>query len=235
MRLPDRLVRDRSYHVLAVLLTVALVATATVTAAKAQQRPCADTRYPKHLPPLSVLLDSASAVADLAGLSEPRGELLVSLFFNEGDSLPVILPLGGDDRRPLQVLNRLLRPQKPSDIWAVRVHVAGGATPVLTVARSTYCPPSPESRGTDNLPMIASVQIQPGDRMPANGRARMSVEVTVTKDGVVSRVRLVEASGIRDVDDQFVHDFETRRFQPALLDGVPIAGVFRSDGFSPRR
>jgi hypothetical protein len=28
---------------------------------------------------------------------------------------------------------------------------------------------------------------------------------------------------------------ETRRFQPALLDGVPIAGVFRSDGFSPRR
>jgi len=79
------------------------------------------------------------------------------------------------------------------------------------------------------------VQVEPDDRMPPSGRARILVEVNVTKNGVPVRVRLIQSSGIRDLDEQVVHEFEARRYLPALLEGVPIDGIYHSDGYSPMR
>ena len=85
------------------------------------------------------------------------------------------------------------------------------------------------------MPVSLLVEVQPDERMPASGRARIIIEVSVTKDGLPSRARLVESSGVRDLDDQVLHDFESQSYQPALLDGVPIDGLYRSDGSSLRR
>jgi TonB family protein len=79
------------------------------------------------------------------------------------------------------------------------------------------------------------VQVEPDDRMPPSGRARILVEVNVTKNGVPVRVRIIQSSGIRDLDEQVLREFQVKRYLPALLEGVPIDGVFRNDGYSPMR
>ncbi len=218
------------------VLSLAVVITVTPASTSAQQRGCADTHFPKHLPSVNTILDSAAVVAELANLQGPRIEMRYGLFFNAGDSLPVILPLSGG-HQAIPALNRSLRPQKPSDVWAVRAVVAmgGGPAPVLTLERSTYCPPAPDTRVGGNQPVSLLVQVEPDDRMPPSGRARILVEVNVTKNGVPVRVRLIQSSGIRDLDEQVVHEFEARRYLPALLEGVPIDGIYHSDGYSPMR
>jgi len=202
----------------------------------AQQRACADTHFPKHLPSVNAIFDSAAVAAELAKLQGPRIEMRYGLFFNAGDSLPVILPLSGG-HQAIPALNGSIRPQKPSDIWAVRAHVAvgGGNAAILTLERATYCPPAPDNRVGGNLPTSMMVQVEPNDRMPPSGRARILVEVNVTKNGVPVRVRIIQSSGIRDLDEQVMRDFQTRRYLPALLEGVPIDGVYRNDGYSPMR
>jgi len=219
-----------------ILLSLAVVVAVSAPSASAQRRGCADTHFPKHLPSVNTIFDSATVAAELAKLQGPRIEMRYGLFFNAGDSLPVILPLSGG-HQAIPALNHSLRPQKPSDIWAVRAHVAmgGGAAPVLTLERSTYCPPALDNSVRDNLPSSMTVQVEPDDRMPPSGRARILVEVDITKNGVPLRVRVVQSSGIRDLDEQVMRDYQTRRYLPALLDGVPIDGVFRNDGYSPMR
>lgn len=219
-----------------ILLSLAVIVAVSAASASAQQRGCADTHFPKHLPAVNTVLDSATVAAELAKLQGPRIEMRYGLFFNAGDSLPVILPLSGG-HEVIPILNRSLRPQKPSDVWAVRVHVAvgGGNVPVLSIERATYCPPAPDTHIGGDQPTSMMVQVEPDDRMPPSGRARILVEVNVTKNGVPVRVRIIQSSGIRDLDEQVLREFQVKRYLPALLEGVPIDGVFRNDGYSPMR
>jgi len=219
-----------------IFLSLAVVVAVSPASTPAQQRGCADTHFPKHLPSVNTILDSAAVAAELAKLQGPRIEMRFGLFFNDGDSLPVILPLSGG-HEAIPILNRSLRPQKPSDVWAVRAHLAvgGGNVPVLTIERATYCPPAPDTRVGGIQQTRIMVQVEPDDRMPPSGRARILIEVSVTKNGVPLRVRLLQSSGIRDLDDQVVREFDAKRYLPALLEGVPIDGIYHSDGHSPMR
>ena len=216
-------------------IALALLATLAIPSSLiAQHKDCRETQFPKYVPPPSALLDSGNALVELAALNGAHGDMLFGLRFNDTDSLPGIRPLEGADPQGALVLARSLRPQRPSGVWAVRIRVTGGASPALTVERSTYCPPAPELGSDASAPVHVLVEVQPGDRLPPTGRARVTLELLVAETGLVLRVKLIESSGLKDFDEQLTREWETRRFRPALLDGAPLQAVYRTDGHSPR-
>jgi hypothetical protein len=62
----------------------------------------------------------------------------------------------------------------------------------------------------------------------------MVAEVFVLETGFPSEVRLIQGSDIRELDDAFVRESQAMSFMPALLEGVPVSGWYRTDGLSPR-
>ena len=110
-----------------------------------------------------------------------------SLLFEGSDSFPRVRPLETTDPTAAMVLLRSIWPQKPSEPWAVRVHVVGGSTPSLTLERSIYCPPTPESGSP--FPTRIAVQMQPGDRRPPPGTRRIHIrlEALIDEGGVPDR------------------------------------------------
>jgi len=58
--------------------------------------------------------------------------------------------------------------------------------------------------------------------------------VLVAADGTPLRVRMLQSSGLSDLDEQMIREWQQRQFQPALLDGAPIQGLYRTDGLTPR-
>jgi TonB family protein len=215
-------------------VSITLIAISVGSPLRAQRKDCGATRSPKHLPAAGALLDSAKTIGEFAVLAGPQGDMLFSLRFDDSDSLPKVRPLEGADARGTLILAHSVRPQKRSGVWAVRVRVTGGAAAAVSIERSMYCPPAPEPGPNANVSVTMMVQVQPGDRLPASGRARVTFEVRVDETGTVSTIRLIESSGTREIDERLTQDMQMRRFQPALLDGAPIPGVYRSDGQSPR-
>jgi TonB-like protein len=216
-------------------VTIALIATVLASPSlSAQNRGCEETRNPKNLPSASDVIDSASAIAELKQSNLLAGDMRFTLLFDETDSFPRVRPLQTADPGAAMVLMRSIWPQKPSDPWAVRVHVVGGTTPSLTLERSIYCPPTPESGSP--FPTRIAVQMQAGDRRPPPGTryVRLSIEALIDEAGVPSNVRITQSSGMGDLDDAVLKQWEARRFHPALIDGEPIRALFRTGGQSPR-
>lgn len=216
-------------------VTVALIATVLASPSlSAQNKGCEETRNPNQLPPAGDVLDSAAAITELAETNLLAADMRFSLLFEETDSFPRVRQLDTTDPRAAIVLMRSIWPQRPSDTWAVRVHVVGGSTPSLTLERSIYCPPTPESGSP--LPTRIAFQIRPGDRRPPPGtqHVRIRLEALIDEAGVPSNVRITQSSGMVDADAEIVKQWEGRRFHPALIDGQPIRALFRTDGQSPR-
>jgi hypothetical protein len=216
-------------------VTVALIATVLASPSLSpQNKGCEATRTPRQLPPASDVLDSAAAITELTESNLLADEMRFSLLFEGTDSVPRVRPLDTADPRAAMVLMRSIWPQKPSDPWAVRVHVVGGSTPSLTLERSIYCPPTPESGSP--FPTRVAVQIRSGDHRPAPGiqRVHIRIEALIDEGGVPSNVRITQSSGMSDLDDEILKQWQSRRFHPALIDGEPIRALFRTDGQSPR-
>jgi len=201
----------RSLIVMLACFTLAAVPSSLL----AQQRKCGDAQNPKRLPAPSALIDSARAMAELEPLGVSREGIVFSLLFNETDSVPVVRLLEVVDAEALALLGSALRPQKPAGVWAVRVRVRGGTTPGLTLERSVYCAPVPAQQSVARTQ--ARVDMRAGDRMPSLIRpTRISVEVMVGETGEAEIVRLVQSTGLRDVDDEITRTWQVRRFLPAL-------------------
>lgn len=202
----------------------------------AQRKNCGATKYPKTLPAPREIIDSADAIAQLKASDRLAGTMLFNLTYAEGDSLPLVRALEGGEPQAALLLFRFVRPQKPSGIWALRVRVVGGDTPALTLERSIYCPPVPTPGAhADGIPVRVMVQRLPGDRPPpASGRIRIDFEVLVTAEGMPLRVRMLQSSGLGDLDEQMIREWQARQFEPALLDGAPIQALYRTDGLTPR-
>src|SRR6266513_4983875 len=89
----------------------------------AQRRDCRPTQFPSDLPAVSALIDSAAAITALATLIHGDRTMVFSLLYPADDSLPAIRPLDKGDALPAVLLMRALRPQSPSETWAVRLRV----------------------------------------------------------------------------------------------------------------
>ena len=124
-------------------VTTALIAIAVAPPPlSAQRKDCKETKSPKQLPAVSTVLDSARAINDLTPFTSPTGGMLFSLAFPEHDSLPLVQPIAAPDSAAVAILAGSVRPQKPAQLWGIRVRVAQTPSPALTLERSTYCPPA---------------------------------------------------------------------------------------------
>lgn len=218
-------------------VTMALLQLAIISTPLAAQlgRDCRPTHTPDQLPAASALVDSAHALTDLAAFSRSDRAMVFSLVFNEDDSLPSVRPLDKTDAIAAVFVLRALRPQPPSEKWAVRMRVQGGATPALTVERSIYCPPVFDSTPVFIAPNIAKIDLQnAGIR---SGVLRLDgYDVLVSDEGKALAVHLIGTTGVKALDDQFTRELKELRFHPALLDDQPVQAVFRvgGEGGSPR-
>ena len=215
-------------------VTVALLVAVLAPSLSAQNKGCEQTRNPKQLPPARDIIDSADAILELTQANLLAADMRFSLLFDGTDSFPRVRLLDTTDPTAAMVLLRSIWPQKPAEPWAVRVHVVGGATPALILERSIYCPPSPESGSP--LPTRISVMVKPGDRRPPPGtqHVQIRIEALIDEGGVPSNVRIIQSSGMIDLDDAVLKQWQGRRFHPALIDGEPIRALWRTDGQSPR-
>ena len=208
----------------------------------AQRADCGPTRQPKQLPTVSTLMDSAAAITELEAAHVVRDSMQFTLLVLAGDSVPVLHALDSTDALAAQVLARSAWPEKPSDLWAVRVHVTGGAAPTLAVTRATYCPPQPASGqpvrmvvGVEREERVTTGVIQPGVSPTLRPPHLHTVfEIQVTALGDVSDVKLVTGSGTEAIDAQIARQIAENKYEPALLDGIPVPGVYRTDKRSPR-
>ena len=218
-------------------LTLATVVVATPLAA--QDSGCNDTKFPPQLPTPSALVDSAHAIADLAGFGGGAKPMVFSLVFSKGDSVPHIRALDKNDAAAALTLYNYVRHQPPADLWAIRVRVAGGDMPALTLERSQYCPPRPLS-GSSQI-RSGTGAAQPGRTLlrtgpdAAMGRSvSVDYEALVAVDGHVIVAHVLRPSNNGESNADVVRMIQQERFRPALLDGEPMAALFRTGGDSPR-
>jgi hypothetical protein len=220
-------------------VTVTLAATIVAVPLLAQRPTCAPTRRPKQLPAVSTLVDSNAAIVELETAHAVRDSMRFTLIFPDDDSVPLIHALDSIDNRAAAVIARSLWPQKPDKLWAIRVHVAGGTTPALTLERATYCPP--ELTAESNQPREIRTEIvavpsgsgAPGFSHPPRPRATV-FEIMVTETGRVRDVRLIASSGSPALDQDIASHNWQLRFEPALIDGLAIPAVYRTDKNTPR-
>jgi len=214
-------------------VTIALITSLVIPGSLiGQRRDCRETGNPKHIPSASALIDSAAALGQVAVLNEPSDTMIFSLFFSDSDSIPRVRAVLGADAIAAVALARFVRPQKP-DLWGIRMRIVKGASRALTLERSVYCPPVPPPVVRGPSPVMV-VLPHLGESPPWRGRIVLQVEVLVSEYGEPLNVRLNQTSGMKDLDDAIVRDWQGKRFEPALLDGYPIKAVYRTDGNSPR-
>jgi hypothetical protein len=200
-------------------------------------RRCQPAAATKDLPVLSAVVDSTGVAGALAGFAaESSSPWLLSVVYARGAATPTVRwvePPSGPDT-VVRVVAAAAAPRPAGEPWAVRLRLMPGSPRRMVVEPALYCPPEPMVRGTARM-MPFRVQLQPGDRMPRqNARMSMVAEVFVLETGFPSEVRLIQGSDIRELDDAFVRESQAMSFMPALLEGVPVSGWYRTDGLSPR-
>ncbi len=191
------------------------------------------------------MVDSSDALSELTAFHALRDSMRFTLVFPEGDAVPLIHPLDITDTLAAAVLARSIWPQKPGDLWAIQVLVTGGSAPALTVQRATYCPPAvkqgsnqPFRTGVGELRYQSRDGIQrpglpPGAHAPPR-RLNAVFEVVVTDTGAVRHVKMISGSGVEAYDQQYEKYVGQLKFDPALIDGLPVEAVYRTDKKSPR-
>lgn len=77
------------------------------------------------------------------------------------------------------------------------------------------------------------MDLRDADRRPPTGTlVKVIAEAEILEDGSVGKVRIVRSSDMASLDDEIIRDIRLRRFLPALLDGFPVTGWYRTDGHS---
>ena len=214
-------------------LALGLVSLGFVDSAYPQERRCEESRIPARLPAPGALLDSARAIADLTARQLPARGLLFSLVYNEDDSLPQLRPLDSAGTAAADLLSKSLLPQQPTGYWGVRVRVVGGTAPALALERSRYCPPLPASIQARPLQIVAEIRV--GDRVrPVGWIVRIIADAEISETGQVWEIALLRPSGVREIDEEILHNVRIRRFLPALVDGLPVPSRLRVQGRSEK-
>lgn len=158
--------------------------------------------------------------------------MVFSLVFDSGQSVPRIHALDKSDAAAAVVLANYVRQQPPAELWAIRVRIAGGDAPALTLERSIYCPPVPPPSAPAGI--VVGVIGQRGHAVTPIVGGIGQVEVLVSNSGRVLFARTLRPSGMPEADYDFLREMQRQQFQPARLDGEPIVGIYRTGGESPR-
>jgi hypothetical protein len=222
------------------VIAALLITGAVAPRLASQDKGCQETKYPAQLPAPSAVVDSAHAIADLAMFAGPK-PMVFSLVFNKGDSVPRIHPLDKNDAAAGQALYSYVKHQPAADLWAIRVKIAGGDAPSLTLERSQYCPPEPTA-GEGRIMSITGQVAGPGSRTLMRTGPDVSLghgkdvlyEALIGADGHVLLVRVLTNSDNGESNADVVQMVQRQHFKPATLDDDPLTALFRSGGESPR-
>ncbi|NIM52949.1 MAG: TonB family protein [Gemmatimonadales bacterium] len=190
---------------------------------------CAPARFPATLPTLDALVDSAAVLPQLAR-SGPRDvppSVLALRFDGDGVAAPVAvldthLPREEADSLAVLIASHL-RPQRPGQLWGVRLHVSHATLPALSIHRSEFCPPKPTG------PVIRvpfQFEGTPEDLEDFRRAGPYHVVALVSSAGAVDIVRLVRSSRSNIMDRLALESVRQLRFEPARLDGAPVPAWF---------
>ncbi len=219
----------------------ACVATFNLCVAQEPKRQCRPAEWPKRLPALDAVVDSA-ALFDLIDTSSAADTttIVLSILYKDDATaaIRVLEPAGTPSPEVtffLQNLSRgLRRLPPPSPLGALRVRLRAGPARVGTVDRSVYCRPEVApglAPGSERM----RVEFLPGDRPPpSGGRLHLDVQVSIDETGLVTDVRLHSSSGLRELDERIVNDEHRIRYLPATIDGLPVPSWMRSNGATMR-
>ena len=209
-------------------IVAALVLLSTAVQAQHVQK-CRPAERPNKLPSVESLLDSAEAASAFASRPLPATGVLFSIV-SVMDSVQVVRliePATVDSfPQALGVFRRTLDPQRADEPWAVRVRVRPGGA--MAVERAQYCAPEMISSAQE----INRFDLYAEDRLATTGGhpVRVTVQLSLSELGDVTRMDIVRSSGIQDLDTQIAQSFARQKFLPALLDSVPVRSWIRTDG-----
>jgi len=218
------------------VLTAWFLAGVTICVGQESKRRCRAAEWPKRLPALDAVLDSAALfdLVDTSSASDTTG-IVVSILYKEDGTAAVRLVEAAAAPSPLgvfllQSLSRgLRRLPPPSPMGALRVRVRAGPARAGTVERSIFCPPVPATAAMSSAPRTIRVEVLAGER-PLAGKVRPDVQVFIDETGHVSDVRLHTSTGLRELDESIVVEGRRSVFLPATIDGVPVPSWTRSNG-----
>ena len=222
------------------VLIPCLVGSVGLGAAQDPKRHCRPAEWPKRLPALDAVVDSAG-LFDLIDTSpeSDTASMVVSILYKEDGSAAVRLVEPAGVPSPgaiqfLQIMSRgLRRLPTPGSMGALRVRVRAGPGRAGKVERSVYCPPVPAPNGDPGVPTAMRVEVMSDERVPS-GTIRVDVQVFIDETGTVTDVRMTSHTGLRDLDQAIVTDQRRRVFLPATIDGTPVPSWVRTNGTSMR-
>lgn len=184
---------------------------------------CTVVKQPGTLPAVGALADSAALARSLArfALDNPirdgKMTALYSVAFAADGSVERVVPIDywlpqGEEPQFTALVRQSIRPQRAGNPWSVRLRVEPAAQTVFRVGRSELCHPRSTTRFELTAPALSSLQAPPLMRMRA----------LVGTQGEIRTLQIVRSSGEAELD-RWVHDsLLSRRFQPGLIDGVPV-------------
>jgi hypothetical protein len=211
-----------------------LIASVGIGAAQEPKRHCRAAEWPKRLPALDAVIDSAALfdLIDPSPESDTTSMVVSILYKEEGPAVVRLLEPAGAPApgavQFLQIMSRgLRRMPPPSPMGALRVRVRAGPGRAGAVERSVYCPPKPVPAAQSPEPTRFAVL--PGER-PRSGKVYVVAQAFIDETGTVSDVRLFSGSGLREFDEMVVADERRTIYLPATIDGAPISSWRRSNG-----
>jgi TonB family protein len=202
------------------------------------RRACQAAREPHELPAAAVLVDSAGLVNAAADAwrhaGRPAGDVVFSLRY-DSYGLNVqrrviehrVSPALADSLQALAFAHRRTTPAADRE-WGVRLRMALGEQPALTVERSVVCPPA--LRDPAEGPFSAAANRAWGDvrdasPAPSVGSAgTVWLRVTLDAAGNVIGVRVDRGGVLRGSDAHLLAALRTLDFAPATEDGQPVPG-----------
>jgi TonB family protein len=184
---------------------------------------CTTVRQPGTLPSVAVLADSAALAQSMAKFAQEHpirdGKMtaLYSVAFAADGSVERVMPIDywlpqGEEPQVTALLRNSIRAQRAGSPWSVRLRIDPAAETVFRVGRSEVCQPRSTTRFELSTAALDQQQAPPP----------MRVRVIVGTQGEIRSLEIVRSSGERELD-RWVHDsLLSRRFQPGLIDGVPV-------------
>lgn len=196
------------------------------TIESAARERCRAAELPRTLPPVNSVVDSAALVARLAGRSATAGstETVVSLSFGrDGAVQRVVQLIRGENAdgatATARMVRALARSHAPDSAWDVRLHIAGGAQPRLSVGRAQFCPAVVDE---SSLPAGGEIIVSDEQWREMKHAQTYVLRLLIGLNGKVETVRLTQSTGYVYTDHDVIKDAEDERWHPALLDGAPV-------------
>lgn len=199
-----------------------------------QDRRCAPASVPNPLPDVATIVDIESLRSTLAvelAAAPSAGVLPFSVRFAPSGQVEWAERIRSATEPPShpgvqRLIAEHLKPQPRGRVpWSVRLIVVAGDSIEVRIGRSELCPVERiESGATRTESRTVRLSMEEVTELRRVGEFRVEVDVSAT--GSVLRAAIAQSSGSRFADDNALRAAREAKYRPALLDGIPVAGLY---------